>query len=86
MGKNKNKQIWVLTVEVNDYNQYGEYFCSCWDHKPDKQELFETIDEEGEWKEKVVDNLLEKGGGRIAVEEMWYSLKEVKQGVNCFQD
>lgn len=31
--------IWIVTKEVNDYNQYGEYFVAAFKSKPTKEKL-----------------------------------------------
>lgn len=31
--------IWVLTQEVNDYNQHGAYFIDAWHEKPTIEQL-----------------------------------------------
>lgn len=32
-------EVWVLTEEVNDYNQYGEYFLAVFKEKPTLEDL-----------------------------------------------
>lgn len=48
--------LYIVTREINDYNQDGEYFVAAFDHIPTKVELtaigvdhFERIDNEDEW-------------------------------------
>jgi hypothetical protein len=31
---------YVLTEAHNDHNQHGEYFIACWQHQPDKHDLY----------------------------------------------
>mgnify|MGYP006935484260 CR=1 FL=1 len=67
--------IWILTKEVNDYDQYGQYFVSAFNSKPTFHQLFDL----GLSKEQAK-HLLETGGGRIEWENEWYFLKEVEPG------
>lgn len=30
---------WVLTEDVNDYDQYGEYYVCSWDNKPSVEQI-----------------------------------------------
>lgn len=78
---------WVLTKEMNEYDQYGEYFMEVFKEKPDFQKLLKVLIGHGisldcdpsEPKiEHVVGNLIRKGGGRINYEHTWFYLKEVE--------
>lgn len=64
--------VWVLTREINEYDQYGEYFVACFSEKPSKQLLLKA-----EVPESHLDHLLNNGGGRIGIEDEWYFLREV---------
>ena len=35
--------MWILTFEVNDYNQHGSYFVKAWKNKPSKINLATTL-------------------------------------------
>lgn len=62
--------VWVLTREINEYNQEGEYFIAAYQDKPDLDKLKETITD-------VSDDYLEHiltTGGRLKYEEEWYRL------------
>lgn len=37
--------IYVLTYDVNAYDQYGEYFIHAWDHKPSIKEMMDKIED-----------------------------------------
>lgn len=62
--------VWVLTREINDYDQDGAYFVKVWKDKPTHQQLTEL---------EVPTNRLRhvlNGGGRLEWEYQWYWLKE----------
>jgi hypothetical protein len=64
--------IWVLTEEVSDYDQYGEYFVGAWNKKPTHQMLSAL---------GVPQNRLRhvlNGGGRVGYEGAWFFLKEIE--------
>lgn len=53
---------WVLTEQVNDYDQHGEYYTASWGHKPSVKELIK-IRKIGETQldESSAKQLLEEG-------------------------
>jgi hypothetical protein len=62
--------IWILTREINEYDQDGEYFVDAWLEKPTHEILSAS---------KVPTNRLRhvlNGGGRIGFENEWFHLKE----------
>ena len=67
-------KVWVLTREVNDYNQYGEYLEACFKEKPAIEQL-STITglTKTYWERNPI-------GGREGDESVWYNLHEVKYG------
>lgn len=69
--------IWVLTFEVNDYNQHGDYFVAAWTQKPTAEQLRDHVKD---WFCGPDINparlLLETGGGRQGIEDLWYKLEE----------
>lgn len=66
--------IWVLTKEVNDYNQHGEYFIAAWGYKPSSLDLSYVL---GYYTDSpVIQHLIHGGGGRQGVEDVWYYLYE----------
>lgn len=73
------KSVWVLTREINEYNQDGEYFVAVYKNKPSPEVLGEEIGYEPT--SQYVVNLLENGGGRLSDEDdVWWWLKEVGLG------
>lgn len=74
----KDSSLWVITREINEYNQEGEYFVAVFKDKPTKEELIKLLPNEPE---KYVDHLL-TGGDRLDKEDEWYNLYEIKYGVN----
>jgi hypothetical protein len=64
--------IWVLTREINQYNQDGEYFVGAWRKKPTHQQLTEV----GVPQDRL--SMVLEGGGRVYPEEEWFYLKEQK--------
>lgn len=68
--KLSKKSIYVLTREINAYEQDDEYFVAAFDHMPTKSELQDKI-----FDETIIDHVL-KGGGRIADEDEWWWLYE----------
>lgn len=67
-----SNSVWILTREVNDYNQDGEYFVKVFADKPSKGELKSSYPLTNE----EVENLLLHGGGRLEIESEWYYLRE----------
>lgn len=62
--------VWVLTREIDDDNQDGEYFQAVFNLKPTKQQLLYMGIPSNR-----LDHVLE-GGGRIWIEYEWYYLRE----------
>jgi len=70
--------MWILTKEINEYNQEGEYFVSCYSKKPTFAQLKNTLpllDHE------EIHHILDNGGGRINNNPAWYFLFEWTEGV-----
>lgn len=68
--------IYVLTREVNEYDQQGEYFVHAWDHEPTPTEIVEIsqeINSHIDYKHVVVG-----GGGRLDFEYEWFYLRKVE--------
>ena len=68
-------KAWVLTREINRYDQDGEYFVAWWPYKPSMDEL-QTVGldaDESAW-------CVIGGGGRRQYEAEWYYLREVDAG------
>ena len=79
----KEKKVFVLTHEQNDYDQHGEYFLAVFAEKPSVKALADVL------KSKAPEvsgfnvfeavSLLEHiraGGGRRGTEDTWYNLNE----------
>lgn len=77
-----SKKVWVLTYEINDYNQEGEYFLAAFDGKPTHKRLAEALTGARAMPGDIMDGIaflehLLAGGGRRGVEDTWYNLSEV---------
>ncbi len=64
--------IWVLTREINEYDQEGEYFVDAWKLKPHHSKLTEH----GVPQNRL--NHVLNGGGRVGAENEWFFLREIK--------
>lgn len=79
-----SKTRFILTSEVNEYNQEGEYFEAVFDEAPTLQQLsrvvynvdLEALDDEG----ILLVAHIKRGGGRQETEDLWYNLTEVTVG------
>lgn len=65
-------EIWVVTRQINQYDQDGEYFTIAYDHMPTKEELRIDLSENNE---TFLNNLIYSGGGRINNEDEWFFLR-----------
>jgi hypothetical protein len=64
--------VWVLTREISQYDQDGEYFVAVFSSKPTHQQLSLA---------GVPDNRLRKvlnGGGRVDIDYEWFHLRELE--------
>lgn len=59
--------LYVITRELNDYNQDGEYFVSVFSKEPTKEQL----------KNLNIDHL-----GRVNWENEWFNLNIINEGEN----
>lgn len=75
--ENTKIEQWVLTSMHNDYDQHGEYFVSFFREKPS----FKAIKKVLSCKDELANHIL-NGGGRQDVENQWFLLKKLKEGVN----
>ncbi len=83
MKESKNK-VWVLTYEVNDHDQHGEYFVAVFADKPTIEQLVDATGHRQYFAElgellKFLQHL-QNGGGRRNREHIWYNLNEVELG------
>lgn len=74
-----NMTIFILTTAYNLYDQQGDYFVKAFAAKPSAEELKAAMSSEAieHINDKVVDNLLTKGGGRMNREDQWWYLDEI---------
>lgn len=63
--------MWILTREINDYNQDGQYYVKAFINKPSREELKKY----GIIEESYIDHIL-NGGGREDNETEWFYLIE----------
>lgn len=64
------KSVWILTREINEYDQDGEYFVNVFDHPPSAEELYLFGVPKGRLSH------VQAGGGRKGYEEEWFFLRE----------
>ncbi len=64
------KSAWILTKEINEYYQDGEYFVAVFAEKPERQVLTAA----GVPTDRLRHVL--KGGGRVGTEDEWFHLRE----------
>lgn len=76
--------VWVLTREINEYDQHGSYFEAVWAKKPSVQQLVSYFSDGNKtsYHSDVIKALefflhLHSGGGRMGTEYEWYNLEEV---------
>jgi hypothetical protein len=72
--------VWVLTRELNQYDQYGEYFVAVFGEAPHHTDLTEH---------GVPQNRLRhvlNGGGRVDYEDEWYYLRQHVVGGDAIID
>lgn len=67
-------KVWILTMELNRYEQYGEYFIKAYKNKPTREQLLVAEDSINE---NNVDWIL-AGGGRENIEDIWFKLNEIE--------
>jgi hypothetical protein len=71
----KKEKPWILTREINEYDQDGEYFVAVFFTKPTLEELKLMLGLEN----KVIIHIL-NGGGRRKTENEWFHLRQVIPG------
>lgn len=80
----KKEKVWVLTREINEYDQHGEYFSAVFKERPTLEVLANYFkDKAGDelFPRNVMDAVaflehLRAGGGRRGSEDIWFHLKE----------
>lgn len=73
------KTIWVLTMEVNEYDQHGAYFIAWYPKYPTIQQLGLVLN----INDIELFKHIRAGGGRIGTEDVWYHLCEEEPFTNC---
>jgi hypothetical protein len=79
-------KVWVVTYEVNAYDQEGAYFQCGFMNKPTYEQALDLLHDlgvfnknytnyTGDYIENCVNKFLD-GGGRIGTEHCWYNLSE----------
>lgn len=82
MAKEAKQAVWVLTYEVNDYDQHGEYFLAVYAKKPTIEQIIDATKKSAPHND--VHALLkfclhvQAGGGRRGTEHTWFHLREVE--------
>ena len=76
-------KCWVLTREINEYDQEGAYFEAVFKEKPSIKQLAEHFTGRYGFPNDVMQAVaflehLRDGGGRRGVEHEWYNLEEVE--------
>lgn len=76
--------MWILTREINQYDQDGEYYVAHWEVKPTVIQLNELFKDKSLPKTvhaSYASYLVITGGGRIGLEDEWYKLFRHADGV-----
>ncbi len=68
-------ECWILTFEVNQYEQEGAYYLKVFKEKPSKGQVAEVLNRlgHGEFGDEYLDHVL-SGGGRKEYEDIWFNL------------
>lgn len=75
-----SKKLWVLTRELNAYEQDGEYFEAAFIGKPTAKHLKRVLKlRDTEEADELISHILD-GGGRMGIENEWYNLEEYEEG------
>lgn len=75
-------KVWVLTREINEYDQDGAYFEAVFKSKPTVKQIAEQLAGSGCAKGDIMNALalcehILTGGGRQGIEHEWFNLEEV---------
>jgi hypothetical protein len=68
--------IWVLTREINQYDQDGEYFVAAFNRKPAVDDLLSALGWSNLQESLDCANHILAGGGRQGTEEEWFHLRQ----------
>ena len=66
----------ILTMELNEYDQCGEYFVAAFDEQPTIEQLREVLPHV---ENKEIKHI-QQGGGRRHYSYEWYHLRYLKSG------
>jgi hypothetical protein len=70
-------KAWILTREINEYDQDGEYFVAVFRSKPSHEILEDILNIDPYYGKKLIEHIL-AGGGRRDNEHEWYHLRHVE--------
>ena len=70
--------MFILTREINEYNQEGGYFIASFLYQPTYRELGDYLPRD----DKDLVEHVWNGGGRRGIESEWYNLFEFKENTN----
>lgn len=73
-------EAWVLTREINEYNQEGEYFERLFFEKPTAKELSDIVG----MTESYCEEFIIGGKGRDYPEDVWYNLYKFDKKMGIF--
>lgn len=68
--------IWLLTREVNEYGQEGEYFVAAFSEHPTKEQLYAAGVPNWDFGTGGYLEHVRRGGGRARNEDEWFNLTE----------
>lgn len=71
-----NTKLWVITREINEYHQDGDYLVAVFHTQPDFNDLSKLLPNQPSM---VIDRLT-RGGGREHDEGEWFNLMEIRSG------
>lgn len=71
-------QVWILTREINQYDQDGEYFCAVFGCPPTHSELVACG-----VPVRRIQHVLTNGGGRVDGENEWFFLRQTSVHHPC---
>lgn len=66
-------KIFVLTREINQYDQDGAYFVAAFNNKPTREQLLANG-----VSERYVDHTLQFGGRSAEMEDEWFNIEQVE--------
>lgn len=77
-----NKEIWILTREINEYDQDGSYFVAWFEDIDNIQVVLDVISKYDKYyikkpfSDEFIENL-KNGGGRLGGEYEWFYLRKM---------